>query len=489
MSYAPGPQEWDVVVIGSGPAGQKAAICAAEAGRRVLVVDRDSGAGGAGVRHGTIPSKTLRETALVLASFQRRSAHVLDVSCPESMQITSILSRLDEVEAAYERIIGDQFSRHDIERMHGRARFVAPLASPIELEIVTVHRDVRRVCAKIVVIATGSRPRAPANVPIDHEYVLDTDSILSIAYIPRSLTVIGGGVMACEYASIFAALGAQVTIVDAGERPLGFVDEEIALRFLEAFERTGGRFVGGACPIAIAFDGFSSVVTELDTGGRLEADKLLYARSRVAAIEGLHLDAVGLTADAAGVIPVDEYGCTSAPGIYAVGDAAAVSPVMSSAMDQGRRAICHALGAAGAVAADLAPVGIYTIPEIAQVGLTEAQARQRHGAIIVGRARFDELARGQIAAQNDGLLKIVADADGRRVLGVQIVGEGATELIHVGQMAMLGHLHVDVFVENTMNFPSFAEAYRFAALDVIGRRARGGEDGAATIASSRRRCA
>ncbi len=481
--------EWDLVVIGSGPAGQKAAICGAKAGRRVLVIEQELGVGGACVHRGTIPSKTIRETALALTSFVRRSGHVVDLSLPESVQIASMLSRLDEVVAGHERFIEDQLMRNGIERWRGRARFV----SPNEIEVTSVQGDTRRARAHIVFIATGSRPRSPDNVPIDHEHVLDSDSVLSMQYLPKSLTVLGGGVIASEYASIFTALGVEVTMIDRADRPLGFVDPEIALRFLEAFERAGGKFMGSERIGKVEFDGVCSVITELESGKTVVSEKLLCALGRVANVEGLGLEAAGLTLNGAGILAVDENCATEAPGIYAVGDIIGPPSLASSAMDQGRRAACHALGLPAGNARELGPIGIYTIPEISSVGLTEEQAKLRFGGAIVGRARFDELARGQIAATKDGLLKLVCDMEGRRLLGVQIVGEGAAELVHTGQMAILAGFDVDVFVDNAFNFPTLAEGYRVAALDVVGKRMRAAgapESGrSARAPSSRRRVA
>ncbi len=477
---------WDLIVIGSGPAGQKAAICAAKAGKRVLVIEQEGGVGGACVHRGTVPSKTLRETALAITSFRRRSGHVIDIDVPESLQVASLLSRMDEVVVAHERFIDDQLGRNNVERWRGKAR----LLSAIEVEVAGVHRDVRHASASLLLIATGSRPRSPAGIPIDHEHILDSDSILSMRYLPKSLTVLGGGVIASEYAATFAALGVKVTMIDRAERPLAFLDPEMSMRFVEAFERVGGTFLGRSRAADVAYDGFCTVATKLEDGTVVESEKLLCALGRVANVEGLDLAAVGLAVNAAGVIPVDEFCATSVPGIYAAGDVIGPPSLASTSMEQGRRAVSHALGLPAGTAADLSPIGVYTIPEISQVGLTEDQAKLRYGGAVVGRARFDELTRGQIAGAKDGLLKLVCDPTGRKIVGVHIIGEGAAELVHTGQMAMLGGLEVDVFVENTFNFPTLAEGYRVAALEIVGKRAKApGDREAASVASSRRRCA
>jgi NAD(P) transhydrogenase len=458
---------WDIVVLGSGPAGQKAAIQAAKAGRRVLVIERDARVGGACVHRGTIPSKTLRETALTFSAFRRKSGQAMDVSMPEDVQIAGLTSRMEGVVVAHEGFIADQMKRNGIEVWHGRARFL----SPHTIEVTSVASGSRRADAKSVIIATGSRPRDPGLVPIDHENIFDSDSVLSMRYLPRSLAVLGGGVIATEYASIFATLGVRVTMVDKGDRPLGFLDAEIVERFLDAFAESGGRFVRNGRIESVAFDGISTVVTTLASGEQVRTEKVLCALGRVANYEGLGLEVAGVRVDARGLVPVDERYRTAAPHIYAVGDVIGPPSLAATAMEQGRLAARHALGlGVHDIGAGRSPIGVYAIPEIASLGMTESEAQAQGGA-IVGRSEFRELARGQIGAIENGLLKLVADASGTQLLGVQVVGEGASELVHIGQMAMLGHLPIDTFVECTFNFPTLAEAYRVAALDIVGRRA------------------
>ncbi len=288
-------------------------------------------------------------------------------------------------------------------------------------------------------------------------------------YLPASLTVLGGGVIACEYASIFAHLGVAVTMIDRADRPLKFMDAELVGRFVSDFERNGGRFLGERSIGSVEWDGVSRVITRLATGEVIESDKMLVALGRVASVDGLALGAAGLRANARGLLEVDEHCRTVVPHIYAIGDVIGPPSLAATAMEQGRRAACHALGLAPGSPAEMIPIGIYTIPEMACVGLNEDEAVKRHpGArILVGRGRFEEVARGQISGVQDGLLKLVADASGNKLLGVQIVGEGATELIHLGQMALLAGNSVDAFVENIFNFPTLAEAYRVAALDLL----------------------
>ncbi len=440
---------YDLVVIGSGPAGQKAAIQAAKAGRTVLVLEEDACVGGACVHYGTIPSKTLRETAVALLAFRRKSAGLIPLQIPPDLRLMSLLARKERVVEVHERCVRDQLSRNGIERWHGRARFT----SPHELEVCFPSRERRAAWGESVVIATGSRPRNPENIPIDHENVLDSDSILSLAYLPKSLTVLGGGVIASEYASIFAALGVRVTMIDRADRPLMFLDPEVVERFTTSFERSGGRFLGGRTVLSVASDDFTGVTVSLDDGSTVSAEKLLCALGRIANVEALHIEAAGLTANARGLLTVDAVGRTAVPHIFAAGDVIGPPSLASAAMDQGRRVACEIVGLAGHEAVSTIPAGVYTIPEIASVGLSEAQAVETFGGALVGRARFEEIARGQIAGIEDGLLKLVADQRGERVLGVQIVGEGAAELIHLGQLALIGRLGIETFVDQNLQLP------------------------------------
>ncbi len=462
---------YDVVVIGSGPAGQKAAIQGAKLGQRVLVIEQDVRVGGACVHYGTIPSKTLRESAQSIVSFKQRCAEFFDVQMRKDLEVAHLMSRLHRVVQEHERYMGEQLQRNGVTQWHGRARFV----SPHELDVLAPDGSHRHVTGDIIVIATGSRPRTPPEVPVDHEHILDSDSMLSLMYLPASLTVLGSGVIACEYASIFAALGVQVTIIDRYERPLGFMDAELTQRFVRSFEARGGRFLGQQRVLNVAWDGLSTVVITLANGATIRSEKLLCTLGRVANIAGLNIAAAGLTCAPSGLLEVDAHCRTAVPHIYAVGDIIGPPALASCAMEQGRRAIRHALGLEVGHPPELIPMGLYTIPEMASVGLNEAEARQRYGGVLVGRARFDELARGQIAGITDGLLKLVADPQGQRLLGVQIIGEGATELIHVGQMGLLAHCDVDTFVDHIFNFPTLAEGYRVAALHIAKQRPGGVE--------------
>jgi NAD(P) transhydrogenase len=307
-------------------------------------------------------------------------------------------------------------------------------------------------------------------VPVDHENILDSDSILALPYLPESLVVLGGGVIATEFATVLGALGVRVTMVDKADRPLAFLDPELTDRLVADFERTGGRYLAKSSLKSIEFDGISKVVTVLEDGTRLETDKGLCALGRTAQVGGLDLAKAGLAVNSRGTIEVDANCRTKVETIYAVGDVIGPPALAATSMEQGRRAVRHALGLEGLSSKGLTPVGIYAIPEIATIGLTEAEARAKFGGTIVGRARFEELARGLINDDERGLLKLICTPDGRRLVGAHIVGDGATELIHVAQMALAAESDVDVFLENIFNFPTFAEGFLVAALDVYEQR-------------------
>lgn len=457
---------FDVVVIGSGPAGQNAALEAAERNARVLIIEQEPQVGGACVQYGTIPSKTLRETALTLTAFQRRSGDVYRISRDAELSICSLMKRLNEVVHAHQQTTGRILEHAGVERMSGRAAFV----SPHQIAVASVRGDRTVVTATSVIIATGSRPRTPPNVAVDHENILDSDSILSMTYLPQSIVILGGGVIACEYASTFASLGVRVTLLDKSPLPLGFLDAELVEFFLQQFAANGGQFRGMCDIAAVDWDGISSVRTRLATGEIITSDKAFVALGRVANLDRLAIDRIGLKTSERGLLTVNEFCQTSIPHIYAAGDTIGPPALASASMEQGRRAACHALSGTMHAGIGSLPAGIYTIPEIATVGLTEQQAVLKVGRPIVARVSFDQVARAHIMASTSGMLKLVADERGEKLLGVQIAGDGATELVHLGQMAILGQMSVETFANATFNFPTMAEAYRIAALEIIHAR-------------------
>jgi NAD(P) transhydrogenase len=460
VSFVAEPVHYDLLVIGSGPAGQKAAIQAAKAGKRVAVIERDRQVGGSCVHTGTIPSKSLREHAM------RQRVRRVDLM---EQPIQSLLDGVAQTVAAHDAYMGAQLERNGITLLRGRASFL----DAHTLAMRRIDGSQITVRAHIIIIAAGSRPRAPRHLSIDHEHVLDSDSILSLAYLPRTLLVLGGGVIASEYAAMFAALGCKVTQADQQDKPLSFLDPELTQFYVEELRHNGGEYIPRAEAVSTQWDGISQVRTEFTDGRVIMADKVLIALGRLANVDGLKLENAGVALTSRGHIQVDEHLRTTAPSVYAAGDVIGPPALASVSMEQGRRAACHALGLL--VPSDPVsrlPSGVYTIPEIATVGLDEAGARRHFGGAIVGRARFEEIARGQINGSQRGLLKLVADPGGRRVVGVQIAGDSATELVHIGQLGLAAELDVDAYVDNVFNFPTMAEAYRIAAFDIVKQRGR-----------------
>lgn len=460
-------ESFDLIVIGSGPGGQKAADHATKSGLKVAIVERERTVGGTCVHLGTIPSKTLREAALSISTLKRNS-DVFEYKLKEDMEVSTLTRRLDTVLSSYTSFISRYIATGGGKVFPGRASLI----DSNHVLVTTVKGKKSTLHAKYIVIATGSRPRTPPNIPVDHEHILDSDSILSMIYLPRSLTVVGAGVIASEYASIFSLLGVKVTMIDRTPRPLMFMEPELTGKFLDNFTRNGGTYVGNVKPTSVHWDG-QQVRTELDNGEELVSDKMLVAQGRLANVESLNIESVSLEQGRNGVISVNENYQTSVPNIYAVGDVIGPPSLASVSMEQGRRAIHHVLGETAKQRIELVPIGIYAVPELSSVGLSEEQAREKFGEnIIIGRANFEEVARGQIAGIRDGMLKMISDPEGKRILGVHIVAEGATDLIHVGEMAILNENEVDVFLDNIMNFPTLGEAYRIAAIDISSKRAK-----------------
>ncbi len=461
------PVAFDIIVIGAGPAGQKAAVQGAKAGKRVALIERERGIGGSCVYRGTIPSKTLRESALHLDQL-KRAGEALQFTLKPDTQIATLLSRLENVVQAHDSFMSQQLRRNGISLLHGRARFL----NEHIIEMHTVDGARQQFTADTIVIATGSRPRTPKEIPIDHEHILDSDSLLSMMYLPQSLAVIGGGVIACEYASIFALLGVEVTLIDRAQCPLQFMDRELVSQFLQSFERHGGRYLGKRQIAEVRWDEVAHVVTLLSDGTKICSEKMLVALGRQANVEGLDLSTAKITVSEKGLIPTNQYCQTEVAHIYAVGDMAEGPALASKAMEEGRRAVRHALNLPIGDAASTIPLGIYTIPEMGSIGLDEKSAQERYRDPLIGRAKFEEIARAQISGTGHGLLKMVADPEGERLLGVQVVGDSATELVHIGQLALQSSATIESFIDNIFNFPTYAEAYRIAALDILGQVAK-----------------
>jgi len=460
-------ERFDLVVLGGGPGGQKAAIQAAKSGWSVALIERERQIGGSCVYRGTIPSKTLRETARQLQKL-RSTACGMQAEIPEGTEIQALMTRLNQVLSSHRETLGAQMDRNGVSLVHGRGRFI----DAHTIEVTTVRGPSRRFTAGNFVVATGSRPRNPPNVPVDHEHVFDSDSILSMVYLPRSLVVVGGGVIGTEYACIFGALGVKITQIDRGSNPLPFLEPDITAHLLDSYPEMNIEYVPGTTVESAVHDGLQ-VVTTLSDGRVLRSEKVLAALGRLANTHGLGLEHAQVEMTQRGHLIVDAHGQSSAPHIYGVGDVIGFPALASAAMEQGRRAVRHAMGSPLADFDPTIPMGIYTLPEASRVGLTEAEARERYGDVLVGTAQFSEVSRAHIAGSPRGMLKLLAAPSGRLV-GVHIIGDGATELVHIGQMAMVGGLSVEeAFLDRVFNFPTYAEAYRIAALDLFNRQSTG----------------
>ena len=458
-------REFDLLVIGSGPAGQKAAIQAAKLRKRVAVIEKDLGVGGSCVNTGTLPSKTLKDAIYYLHGFRLRSFPNISYSLKKSLTLRDLMARKDLVIKHELEVITNQLDRNDVEIVPGTASFVDPHI----LQVVKRNGDVDMLRAPFIVIATGSRPRRPESIPFNDLTICDSDSILSTEAIPKSMTVMGGGVIGCEYASMFAAFGIKVTLLDRRLELLRFVDQEIVQALIYHMRTNGVTVKLGEEIGEVAFDDRGRVVTNLKSGKTVVTDMLLHTMGRTANTDSLNIAAAGLAADKLGQLKVNEYYQTEVPHIYAAGDVIGFPGLASTSMEQGRLATCHAFQIAQSSLPKVVPYGIYTIPEISTVGKSEEDLTAQAIPYEVGRAFYKEIARGQIVGDLDGLLKLIFHRDTLELLGVHIIGDGATELVHIGQAILTYGGKVDFFVHNVFNYPTLAECYRTASLDGINR--------------------
>jgi NAD(P) transhydrogenase len=461
------PEHFDLVVIGSGPAGEKGAAQAAYFGKRVALVERAPEPGGAGVHTGTLPSKTLRETAIYLSGHQSRELYGVAVKLDRFATLEHLMARKSVIAASESARIRTSLLRHGVEYLPGEARLESPNTVAF-----TNGKDVERVTGDFVLLATGSRPLRPKEIDFADDHIHDSDEILGIHRLPDRLTVLGGGVIGCEYACMFAALGTRVTLVDARDRLLPFLDDELVERLLASMRNLGVEVRTGVKWPKVEGQGDGVRVT-LSDETTLESDQLLFAAGRVGNTEGLGLEAIGVKLDARGYVAVDEHYRTSVPSVLAAGDVIGFPALASVSMEQGRVAVCHAFdfGYKRAVSHTM-PYGIYTIPEVSGVGETEKTCREKKRPVVVGRAFYGENARGKIVGDTDGMTKLVVCAETRKLLGVHVVGENATELVHIGQTVLHLEGTVDLFIDMVFNFPTLAESYKYAAYDCLGAFAR-----------------
>lgn len=459
------PMEYDLVVIGSGPGGQKAAIAAAKLGKRVAMVEKGNMLGGVCVNTGTIPSKTLREAVLYLTGMNQRELYGASYRVKENITPADLLARTQHVITKEIEVVRSQLLRNRVELLVGVGSFVDEHTILVED---ASRGDKMTITAKFVVIATGTLPARPAGVSFDSHRVLDSDGILDLTSIPTTMVVVGAGVIGIEYASMFAALGTKVTVVEKRTSMLDFCDPEVieSLRFHLRDLAVTFRFDEEVTAVDVGANG---TLTTLRSGKQIPAETVMYSAGRQGLTAPLALENAGLEADERGRIYVDDNFRTKVEHIYAVGDVIGFPALAATSMDQGRLAAYHAFDEPGAKLMDLQPIGIYSIPEVSYVGATEVDLTKESVPYEVGVSRYRELARGQIAGDTYGMLKILVSTDDLKLLGVHIFGSGATDLVHIGQAVMGCGGTVEYLVDAVFNYPTLSEAYKVAALDVMNK--------------------
>ncbi|MCA9504227.1 MAG: Si-specific NAD(P)(+) transhydrogenase [Spirochaetaceae bacterium] len=456
---------YDLVVIGAGPAGWSAALQGAKLGLSVAIIEKGLMLGGACVRTGTLPSKTLRHTVLQLVNSRRAAQLGIHSTNLRPLTIQDLRGPRDQLIASHQETIRAFLDRNKVDVLAGSASF----AAPDRIRVATRHGE-DYVEARHVVIATGSRPRRPDSIPFDDHVIVDSDSLLKLDTIPKSLAVLGSGVIGCEYATMFATLGCKVTVIDRREKILRFLDGDILDSLCHAMRAKGIRIMQSESVTGVRIETqkrFKHGVVQLDSGRTVRAERVLVAAGRVSNVEPLDLGRIGLTTTETGLIKVDETYQTEIENVYAVGDVIGFPALASTSMHQGRLAVLHAAGQELPPPSVL-PMAIFTIPEISAVGLTEEECRERGLPYEVGVARTGETPRGQIVG-DDGLVKLIFRRDDKTILGVHMIGVAASELIHVGMMVVHLGGTIDDLLSGVFNYPTMSEVYRIAALDGLNR--------------------
>jgi len=453
-------ENYDLIVIGAGPAGEKGASKAAYYGKRVALIERAPHIGGAGINTGTIPSKTLRESALYFSGLQQRGLYGIDYSLKENLSIKDFMHRERIVVEKEHEMIEQTIQRHKITLMHGEASFK---------DAHTVHvkssRSEMDISGEIILIATGSSPHHPSEIPFDHKLIYDSDSILNMDHIPKTMVVVGGGVIGTEYASIFTALGIQVTLIEPRGRIVSFADSEIVKRLMNQLLQLGLNFIFNDRVTAIEPRG-NHINLTLEKGGERDFEVALVAAGRQSNVQGLGLERVGIKVGERGLILVDENYRTNIPNIYAVGDVIGFPALASTSMEQARVAIVHAFDLKYKERlAPFLPLAVYAIPEFSSVGLTEDECKDKNIPYLVGRAYYEENARGQIIGDMCGMIKLVFSPIDKKLLGAHIIGEQASELIHIASHVMLANGPIDAFIQAVYNYPTLSDSYQYAAYD------------------------
>jgi NAD(P) transhydrogenase len=456
------PERFDLIVIGAGPAGEKAAAQAAYFKKRVAVIEREAEPGGAAVHTGTLPSKTLRETALYLSGHRARALYGVAVELDAQATVPRLMSRKNAIAAAEARSFRFNFERHGVTYFHGRGQLV-----DAHTVLITSRDEDRRICGDFILIATGSKPHRPADIDFVDDFIHDSDEVLDINTLPKSLAVLGGGVIGCEYASMFAALGVAVTVVDARPEILPFLDLELVARLKAAMVASGIRLLQGQRWSSVKRRP-GGVETLLADGTSLETEQVLFAAGRSGATEGLGLASVGLEPDSRGYLQVDAQYRTKISHILAAGDVIGFPALASVSMEQGRVAVCHAFGFEYKKSiAETMPYGIYTIPECSAFGETEESCRAKNIPYVAGRALYAHNARGKITGDADGITKLLVHRETRKLIGVHVLGEHASELVHIGQTAICLGGTVDLFIDMVFNYPTLSDSYKYAAYECL----------------------
>lgn len=459
----------DILIIGSGPAGQKAAFQGAKLGKSVVLVEKDQFVGGACLNSGTIPSKSLREAILDFTNFYESSYYGQEYE-PPKVSINDLNYRLEQVLQEERKLLLRQFKKNKIELISGTAEFANPhlvlVMSPDDELVAEVEADT-------IILATGSKPRNPIHVPFDDQVILDSTRLLAIDRVPKTMIVMGGGIIGSEYASFFAALGTKVTVVDKRDRILPLLDAEIGTHLQAALGELGLEFKGNLKPLSIQkiSDGNAKEYARVtfEDGSQLEADVLLYALGRQANLDSLKIERAGLEQNQYGFLDVNPLYQSKVHHIYAVGDVIGFPALASTSMEQGRLAARHSQGVPIYNLMEKFPTGIWTIPEISTCGYTETELQKLGFRYEVGRAYYYEMARSHLAGNQPGMFKIIFHPETLEILGIHIIGRGACEVIHIGMVAMSFNAHLDYFVNTVFNYPTFAEGYRIAALNGINK--------------------
>jgi len=457
--------EYELVVIGSGPAGQKAAVCAAKFRKKVAIIDRKKMLGGVCVNTGTIPSKTMREAILYLSGFRQRAFYGRGYKLKDEISIEDLTVRVQSMIMREIEVIRAQLGRNHITIFEGKARFID--SHTIELETEEGPLLLR---AQNVVIACGTRPAHSGSIPLDGKTIIDSDQLHCLREVPREAIVVGAGVVGLEYASMLAALGVEVTLLDQRPVLLEFVDREILDSLCFQLRRLGTTFRLGEKVVQVGAEAERGrVFAKLESGKTVHGEALLYAIGRQANTDQLNIEAAGLAADSRGKLEVNEHYQTSVPHIYAAGDVIGFPSLASTAMEQGRLASCHMFGRPANKSTDRFPYGIYTIPEISMVGPTEEQLTRQKVPYETGIARYEDLAKGQMLGDDQGMLKLLFDPDTLKLLGVHAIGDQAAEIVHIGQAVLSFGGTIEYFRDSVFNYPTLAEAYKVAALDGLNK--------------------